>query len=219
MRSFDNKQARKEETVGETASGDYASRKGRLTPRQMWARQARRHAKARAQTADVEPREEAVPAEAGFGEDMAPLATSVGEEPQENEDLQDDEVILEIVEEDLDDEVPAASDEEVPAAEEVVEESEEKPEPVMVEASMQPGTMNYPYATHRPAPDAPETEKASVGFERRMSSGFMIGVVVIVFALILGISFAGQRKRIAGLEERVRVLEDAGPSGKLFVGR
>jgi len=211
MRSFDNKQARKEETVGETASGDYASRKGRLTPRQMWARQARRHAKARAQTADVEPREEAVPAEAGFGEDMAPLATSVGEEPQENEDLQDDEVILEIVEEDLDDEVPAA--------EEVVEESEEKPEPVMVEASMQPGTMNYPYATHRPAPDAPETEKASVGFERRMSSGFMIGVVVIVFALILGISFAGQRKRIAGLEERVRVLEDAGPSGKLFVGR
>jgi hypothetical protein len=211
MRSFDNKQARKEETVGETASGDYASRKGRLTPRQMWARQARRHAKARAQTADAEPREEAVPAEAGFGEDMAPLATSVGEEPQENEDLQDDEVILEIVEEDLDDEVPAA--------EEVVEESEEKPEPVMVDASMQPGAMNYPFATYRPAPDAPETEKASGGFQRRLSSGFMIGVVVIVFALILGISFAGQRKRIAGLEERVRVLEDAGPSGKLFVGR
>ena len=216
MHSSDDKQAREEETIGETASGSYASRKGRLTPRQMWARQARRRAKSQTKTADADPSEEAVHAETVLGEDAeSPTAAFLGEEPQDNEDLQDDdETIIEVIQEDSDDESPDDaeilevieddSDEELPA--------EEKPEPVMVDASMQPGAMNYPYATHRLAPDEPDTEKAPSGFERRISSGFVIGVVVVAFALILGMSIVGQRRRIVVLEERVRVLEDAAPA-------
>ena len=48
MRSSDEKQAREEETIGEPVGSGHASRKGRLTPRQLWARQERGRTKGQA---------------------------------------------------------------------------------------------------------------------------------------------------------------------------
>ena len=209
MRSSDDKKAREEETIGEPVDGDHASRKGRLTPRQMWARQARRRARGGAVQADAAPSEEDIQAVVGFGADAgAEDAAVLSEEPQEGEEFPYDEPLLEEAEEDSDEGAPAE------------EESEEKPEPVMVDPSMQPGAMNYPYATHRPAPDAGEEEKAPAGLDKRVSGGFIIGIVIIVFALILAISVVGQRSRISVLEERVRALEEADPPSfaKVVVG-
>jgi hypothetical protein len=79
----------------------------------------------------------------------------------------------------------------------------------------------YPYATHAPPP--PESDEQGAGkpgagtsSEREISTGFVLGVALIVVALAAGIFIAGLRKKVNRLESRVERLEqlvEAGNSG------
>lgn len=202
MRSSDEKQAREEETIGEPVGSGHASRKGRLTPRQLWARQERGRTKGQAS-------EKPQAAKKGRSKAAEAEAAALGEDEKAYEEPFYEGPVLE-------ESVEAGAEETG-----VVEEPADKREPVMVDPSMQPGAMDYPYATHRLAPDTREGELASVGFEKRVSSGFIIGVLIIVVALITGLSIVSQHKRISTLEERIRALEEAVPStlSTLVVGR
>lgn len=79
----------------------------------------------------------------------------------------------------------------------------------------------YPYATHAPPP--PESDEqggkkpgAGPTSEREISTGFVLGVALIVVALAAGIFIAGLRKKVSRLQSRVERLEqlvEAGNSG------
>lgn len=72
-----------------------------------------------------------------------------------------------------------------------------------------------PYATHRPPPQDENAEKAELeavnGEEqaREISSGFLLGIALIVVALIGGILIARMQGKIGALERRVQNLEQA----------
>jgi hypothetical protein len=72
------------------------------------------------------------------------------------------------------------------------------------------------YATHRPAPADEAAEKAHLAAvtgqrpkERELSTGFLIGVGLIVLALIGGVSIVRLEKHVQRLEQRVSQLEHA----------
>jgi hypothetical protein len=104
------------------------------------------------------------------------------------------------------------AEQEVPPVpqEETADETEAEPrEARMVEPDMQPGSMRYPFATHRPPPEDEEGEEAASNGsqERRVSAAFVLGVLIIVAALSAGIALVVQQGRINSLERRVGELE------------
>ena len=100
---------------------------------------------------------------------------------------------------------------ETPSAEQAAESRDDaaqsqKPEPKMVERDKQPGQMRYPYATHGPAPESDEEDTPKE--ERKVSSAFVLGIIVIVVGVLLGLALVRQHKRISRLDERVAQLEE-----------
>jgi hypothetical protein len=76
--------------------------------------------------------------------------------------------------------------------------------------------MRYAFATHRPAPPDRSGEKkelasvnASVG-RREVSTGFVLGVALIVAVLLAGILIARLQSRVGALEHRLSLLEGGG---------
>jgi hypothetical protein len=72
------------------------------------------------------------------------------------------------------------------------------------------------YATHRPAPPDEAAEKAHLvavtgqrAVERQVSSGFLIGVALIVVVLIGGVLLARMGKHVQRLDSRVSALEQS----------
>lgn len=208
--------------TGGPAGSDYASRKARVTPRQLWANRDRPEdaeqprADARAQSTErsqpinkpgplmeitdiselvqaaAESREvERTPAQPPQAETTSPL-----EQAPEASDASD--------------QIAAAADD-AELLDSILEEPEDKPEPMMVNADRQPGSMQYPFATHGPVPGEGEDDPVTVAAaeERRVSSSFVLGALIIAAALLVGLALAGQRSRIAELEQRVAELEQA----------
>ena len=272
MNSPEDKDAREEETVGEPSGSDYARRKKRVTPRQLWARQTERPAggppprepevvkepataeveleegdgaaeaaavtqQATEQTAaeqeetleqqeekrrssslePAQPASRVVPSwERATGTTAEPPAAEkpVPEEPVEEEPAYE-EPAYEAEDEEPPYEEPAyeAEDEEPAAEEPAAEEPEEKPAFKMVKASMQPGAMKYPYATHRPPPGEGEEEKArpleGPAAQKGISGSFLAGIVAIVHVLIFAVAVVKHHKRLTRLEQRVHELEQA----------
>ncbi len=71
----------------------------------------------------------------------------------------------------------------------------------------------YPYATYRPAPEDEDEEKrrleaaGGAAPERRVSTGFVLGVALIVVVLVGGIWLARLGKKVTRLESRIARLE------------
>ncbi len=78
---------------------------------------------------------------------------------------------------------------------------------------MPPLEGRYPYATHAPPPPDPEAERqndkarAGASSEREISTGFVLGIALIVLSLVAGIFILGLRKKVRRLESRVEHLE------------
>lgn len=181
-------EAREEETIGEPVATDYASRKGRVTPRQLWAKLAAGGKKGK--TSKKKAAKKAVTSKAKKKTVVAAKARS------------EQEVVLQ----------PAAAPEEVAVVAAASKASVPGSPPKMVEPDMQPGTMDYPYATHRTPPEGEEDELVSVGLEKRISNTFVLGVMIIVAALIFGLSMVKQHRKTRTLEQRIMELEQAVPS-------
>lgn len=123
------------------------------------------------------------------------------QEGPEADDLQENESVESPSETELPEpeEVPAAEDEPTEA------EGADQPEARMVEDAQQPGMMRYQYATHGPPP---EEEDGSLR-EKMVPSSFVLGVLIIVGALLIGLALVAQHSRIVDLEDRVKALESA----------
>jgi len=206
--------ARDDETIGSSMGGDYAERKSRVTPRQLWEFRRRQQqaeneeehpdelamAQAEAEVAEPEEEEETIKMNTPDAEEKEPIKQQDAAAASEEQD-QD----LEVGEDLLDD---------------LLDEPARTAEPRMVEPEKQPGLMRYPFATHGPAPGGlddeaqqpedqeEETQVMSIGkSERLVSSSFVVGALIILGVLLLGIIMAGQKSRIGALERRVADLE------------
>ncbi len=82
--------------------------------------------------------------------------------------------------------------------------ADESSEARMVEEDQQPGMMRYRYATHGPAPE----EERSMS-QKVIPSSFVLGVLIIAGALLIGLALVFQHGRIVELEKRVNALENA----------
>ena len=73
--------------------------------------------------------------------------------------------------------------------------------------------VRYPYATHRPAPPDEKAEKKELAAvtgrkpEREFSTGFVLGVALIVVVLVGGVLVARLQKKVGALEQRVSRME------------
>jgi hypothetical protein len=76
----------------------------------------------------------------------------------------------------------------------------------------QPGTMRLPHSTHGPAPED-AGKQARVEAEDRLSGTFVLGVLIIVAALILGFALIRLQRRVLSVESRVQVLEQSISNG------
>ncbi|MFO8006584.1 MAG: hypothetical protein R6V05_02495 [Candidatus Brocadiia bacterium] len=71
----------------------------------------------------------------------------------------------------------------------------------------------YPYATYRSAPEDEEAEQrrleaaGGTSTERRVSTGFVLGVALVVVVLVGGIWLAHLGKKVGRLESRITRLE------------
>ena len=91
-----------------------------------------------------------------------------------------------------------------------------KPEHKMVEPSMQPGAMRYPYATHGLPPEPEERKRGASELapeERQFSTTLVLGVLIILVGFLIGLALVGQHRRISSLQRRVSELERAVSSG------
>ncbi len=102
-----------------------------------------------------------------------------------------------------------------PAEESAPDEDAPKDKKVVVP----PLQRQYPYATYRSAPtdpedEAPEQKQASAKpfAEREISTGFLLGVALVVVVLVGGIWVARLQNRVAGLEARISQLEGPPPA-------
>ncbi len=216
---MDQSEAREEETIGQPMGNQHATRKGRVTPRQLWALQEGRAASGESsQPAEAQKRRPRARNQDALQASLADHlevklqslqeagASEAGDPPEKTE--QDEPVSEAVVQQS--EEQPA--EQESPAQEGDAEKQDtealgEKPPAKMVEPSMQPGTMRYPYATHRLPPEGGREAGAPAGFERRVSSVFVLGVLIIAFALVIGIALIGQHKRIGSLQEQITNVE------------
>jgi len=225
---------RDQAVTGGRAGSDYASRKTRVTPRQLWANRGRAEAAQQPQVDTPTPAPEKPRPSSGSRPlmeitDISELVKVAAENQVVEEALAPPTEAAEVTEvtgakgaEDIDPLEEAsetgdvaeeltedADDQEL--LDSILEEAEDKPEPMMVDADRQPGSMQYPFTTHGPVTGEGEDEPgtAAAAEERRVSSSFVLGVLIIAVALLVGLVLAGQRSRIGELEQRVAELEQA----------
>jgi hypothetical protein len=80
---------------------------------------------------------------------------------------------------------------------------------------MPPLEGRYPYATYRSAPADEKAEKEELkavsdsGAERRISTGFVLGIALVVVVLLGGIWLARLGNKVQSLQNRVARLEEA----------
>jgi len=143
--------ANEEDTLGPRVNADLVHRRERITPRQLWA--SRQQAQSAPSQAPSETAPEAPEESAGVDEAPSAPAAFFGEQPDETGR---DEPAGEAAR-DQADLAPAGPDgpQDTPQAEPAP-----KPEPKMVDPSMQPGAMRYPYATHGRPPEDDEQRPA-----------------------------------------------------------
>ncbi len=86
----------------------------------------------------------------------------------------------------------------------------------MVETDRQPGLMQHPFATHAPPPAEEEDgdESAWKGGAMgslidgdKISTPFVLGMLIVAAALFVGLMFASQRRQLGELRERIEVIE------------
>ncbi|MDP6439405.1 MAG: hypothetical protein QGH74_07215 [Candidatus Brocadiia bacterium] len=212
----------------------YRRRKKRVTPRQLWARGQSGPPEVREEDPAVPPPsdeaaeaglpielvvqdelEEAVFAEAegepaaeaeAHAEHGGELGIEVPSSAQETQEQAEGEAMMDLEEPGGE---PAAEDE--PTGETATaDENEEGPR--MVDLAMQPGSMQYPFATHGPAPQSGEDEPASAELERRVSTGFVLGALIIVASLVAGIALVRVSRRVSQLESSIVELKELLPS-------
>ena len=199
-------QAREEETIGEPTGGR-AGRRGRVTPRQLWQRMQREVAAGQTREKPPAPMEVMAPP-------PAPARQEAADEPLEN--LLDANLTHDVQSETA--QVEPTEDRDQKEAEPVAAAAEpaEKPTPKMVEPQKQPGQMRYAYSTHGPAPESAEGGRALTGGEKRVSSTFVLGALIIVVALLIGWALVHQHKKIKRIEERVTRLEEKSVTPRSF---
>ena len=79
-----------------------------------------------------------------------------------------------------------------------------------------PPPNGYPFATHRPPLPDEKAEKAELAaitgrkVERDVSTGFVLGIALVVIMLVGGVLIAKLGNKVAALETRVHKLEGAG---------
>jgi hypothetical protein len=77
--------------------------------------------------------------------------------------------------------------------------------------------VRYAYATHRPAPPDEEAEKKELAAvtgrkpDREFSTGFVLGVALILAVLVGGILIARLQNKVGALEQRVSRVEAQNP--------
>ena len=209
--------AREDETIGEPIRNIGEGRKRRRTPRQLWEEMERQKAKRQGGSDEEPPTESAGPKQA-LEQEISVTPNTDDDEPREEMEAEaeeseeqleesDDFEVENIGESELDE---ADEPEEEPAQEAEQEAPAAKPTPKMVEPDRQPGQMRYQYATHGPAPGEQEGEQAwPEQSPRSVSGGFVLGVIIIVAAVLIGLALVRQHKRISELEQRVTVIEQS----------
>jgi len=208
------------ETSDEQSAG---RRRQRVTPRQLWAtRRQKERAEAHrpattlhddreggADLSEAPPEQEVFDApaerkEAWHAADDSPAVEEAGWEPLRAEPQAADEQPEQV-------ESPA-SQEDAETTQSTPEEPATRREPKMVEPSMQPGAMRYPYATHSAPPEAEDGEHDGADWhsaEGRFSGGLVVGVLAILVALVMALTLLGQHRKISSLQQRVSALEQA----------
>ncbi len=223
--------AGEQETMGQPAGGGYASRKGRITPRQLWERLERKESDQTQEPQDDQPPEPGArtpgaptPDKDGYlkvrlpSQEPPPEAETTPPDDTPPQATAPDEQTAQasLDEGDADgaaDQEPSAqeSGEHEPSDEPSDEPSAQQPDenetPQMVEPHMQPGNMKYPYATHAPPPDGVAGIVSPPGGERRIPTGLVLGILIIVASAIIGLSLINLHKTIGGLERRIAAIE------------
>jgi len=212
-----------EGTMGQPVGEGYSGRKQRVTPRQLWERLERQ--KPSETPAPPDDEQTAPPPVDSAGEEGRHMQVKLPSEPEEP--AGEDELDIAIPEPETapeeapeptadagtpaDAEADAESDQELPETPSEQEPEEEpaaaKKDAKMVEPHMQPGAMTYPYATHAPAPQEEGKSVGGPAGEQRVSTGLVLGVLIIVAALIVGLSIIRLNSRVRELENRITKLE------------
>ncbi len=93
-------------------------------------------------------------------------------------------------------------------------EDKQKASHQMVDVDKQPGRMQYPYATHGPAPENSDNEENEGGnvLDKIMdgdsvSAPFVLGVIIVAAVLFVGLMLASQRRQMNELEGRIEHIE------------
>lgn len=211
-----------DEDKGQSDDSLYEKRKARLTPRQLWA-----YRKQQGEENPPELKVTPVHAEPEEPEVNEPEAeTEIETEEERIEQQPEPETPPPVPEEQAQQESetsPEPEQEQDDLLDDLLDEPVEKKQPRMVDASRQPGTMRYPFATHGPVvdeeeeeepeePEAQQRETVEAGADndnRRISSALILGILIIGAALFVGLAIAGQQHRIHALEKRIAELEEA----------
>jgi len=193
--------ANEEDTLGPRVNADLVHRRERITPRQLWA--SRQQAQSAPSQAPSETAPEAPEESAGVDEAPSAPAAFFGEQPDETGR---DEPAGEAARDEAD-LAPAGPDgpQDTPQAEPAP-----KPEPKMVDPSMQPGAMRYPYATHGRPPEDDEQRPAGATWRAPEEGGhrtLLVGLLVLGAVLVFGLILANQHHRLRALQDRVAELE------------
>jgi uncharacterized membrane protein len=212
--------ARDEETIGQPVGSESQEKKARVTPRQVWERTERRPVGDAPQKPLAQKRQrpklEQVSDEEHFEVKLpSKLQTAQQEAPEEPAVEDPTAELAETVQVPRDAEVaePAKAAAAEPAEQapetpqDALEEKGDKKPAMMVEPTMQPGNMRYPFATHGPAPQREGALEESG--ERQISTGLVVGALIILFAVIFGFIIASQQRKIGGLQDRLDRLEQA----------
>ena len=211
-----------EETVGRSVPSNQAGRRERVTPRQLWAS---RRSRGKSPGEGLEKFDLPVSPSADVSKQPAPASGARTEGEASGEPVARSEVreaadsraesskTADVGEpkEGLAGAVSSAAE-----AEQKPEQSPARPEPKMVEPSMQPGAMRYPYATYGlpPEPDERKRGGADLGPEQRQfSTSLVLGVLIILVGFLIGLALVGQHRSISSLQRQVTELEEAVSSG------
>lgn len=93
---------------------------------------------------------------------------------------------------------------------------EQRPPKKVVHVRREQGEVRHPYATYRSAPPDEAAEKRELAAiagskpPREVSTGFVLGIALIVVALLSGIFIVRLSKKVGALEARITRLESAG---------
>jgi hypothetical protein len=228
--------AREEETIGLPASKLTA--KGRVTPRQLWQRMERDRALGRTPPPiQYAEQPSAASPDAGQSPGQNAPQTQKSEPVSALEQQSADEHLDALLSDNLragetmekpsvnQKEAEQQPQEQMPSETESQTETPPQPaqtgkrEAVMVQPEKQPGRMKYPYATHGPAPEPqPGQLSWTEHGERRVSSAFVLGVLIVVVSLLIGLVLVRHHLRLSQLEKRVAEMESvmwqSTPSGR-----